>query len=288
MFKMKRAQPEESRQDTPAEIQGSKIDNDDSTAQTRSAGLRAEGLKSKVPSASTPKRRQTAAPDGATIRQQFEAVRRYAAEPGVGFSLQPHRTTAEQPSRLLIGRDIRFKGRIGDCQSLIVEGNVAANAKVRAFQVQESGVYEGEIEAETAEVCGRIEGRVRVRGRLTIRTAGQMNGDIAYGELDIAAGGRLSGDIRHEPVPEETAKDEPAAPSQPVVAAAAEKTPSDLSDPPIPPDPPDPSDVGPQARLPAPVAAEPSPARDAAPQQADPTPEPNPEPIAVGSAGARL
>ena len=287
MFKMKRAQTEESRQDTLAEIQGSKIDNDDSTAQTRSAEPRAEGLKSKVPLTSSPKRRQTAAPDGATIRQQFEAVRRYAAEPGAGFSLQPRRTTAEEPSRLLIGRDISFKGQIGECQSLIVEGRVAAKAKCRAFQVQESGVYEGEIEAESAEVCGRVEGRVRVRGRLTIRTAGQMNGDIAYGELDIAVGGRLSGNIRHEPVPEETAKDEPAAPSQPVVAAAAEKTPSGLSDPPVPPDPPDPSDVGPQVLLPAPVAAEPSPARDAAPQQADPTPEPNPEPVAVGSAGAR-
>ena len=98
MFKMKRAQPEESRQDTPAEIQGSKIDNDDSTAQTRSAEPRAEGLKSKVPLTSSPKRRQTAAPDGATIRQQFEAVRRYAAEPGAGFSLQPRRTTAEEIS----------------------------------------------------------------------------------------------------------------------------------------------------------------------------------------------
>ncbi len=293
MFKMKRAQPEEPRQDTPAEIRGSKIDDHDSTAQTRLAGPRAVGLKSKVPPALTPKRRQTAAPDGATIRQQFEAVRRYAAEPGVGFSIQPRHTTAEEPSRLLIGRDIFFKGQIGDCQSLVIEGKVAANAKCRALQVQESGVYEGEIEAETAEVCGRVEGHVRVRGRLTIRTAGRVNGNITYGELDIAAGGRLSGDIRYEQVPEETAKDEPAAasetaaPSQPVVAAAAEKTPSGLSDPPIPPDPPDPSDVGPQVRPPAPVVAEPSSARDAAPQQAETNPEPNPKTIAVGAAGAR-
>ena len=293
MFKMKRAQPEEPRQDTPAEIRGSKIDDHDSTTQTRSAGPRAKGLKSKVPSALTPKRRQTAAPDGATIRQQFEAVRRYAAEPVAGFSPQPRRTTAEEPSRLLIGRDICFKGQIGDCQSLIIEGKVTANAKCRVLQVQESGVYEGEIEVETAEVCGRVEGHVRVRGRLTIRTAGRVNGNIAYGELDIAVGGRLTGDIRHEPVSKETAKDEPAAaskpaaPSQPVVAAAAQKTPSGLPDPPIPPDPPDPSNVGPQVRPPAPVAAEPSSARDATPQQADPTPEPNPKPIALGAAGSR-
>ena len=288
MFKLKRAQSEEPRQEAPAELQGSTIDNHDSADPPRTAGPRAEGLKSKVPTALTPKRRQSPAPDGATIRQQFEAVRRYAAEPSVGLSRQPGPAPAEEPSRLLIGRDITFKGQIGDCQSLIVEGKVTANSKCRSLQVQESGVYEGEIEAETLEVCGRVEGRVQVRGRLTIRTAGRVNGEVTYGELDIAAGGRLAGEIQHEPVPKETAKDEPVAPSQPVAAAAAEQTPSVPTDPPIPLDPPDPSDVGPQARPPAPVAAEPSSEGEPAAQQADPAPKPNlNNPFAVGAAGDR-
>ncbi len=293
MFKMKRALPEEPRQDAPAELQGSEIDNHDPTIQARPAGPRADGLKSRVPPALTPKRRQSAAPDGATIRQQFEAVRRYAAEPSVGLSRQPGQAPAEEPSRLLIGRDISFKGQIADCQSLIVEGKVAANAKCRSLQIQESGVYKGEIEAETVEVCGRIEGRVQVRGRLTIRAAGRQ----------------LSGEIRHEPVPQEVAKDERAAPAQPVVAATAEITPSVLSDPPVPLDPPDPSDVGPQVRPPTPVADEPSSTGELAPQQAEPAPqqaepapqqaEPTPQqadpapepnlknPFAVGAAGDR-
>ena len=302
MFKMKRALPEEPRQDAPAELQGSEIDNHDPTIQARPAGPRADGLKSRVPPALTPKRRQSAAPDGATIRQQFEAVRRYAAEPSVGLSRQPGQAPAEEPSRLLIGRDISFKGQIADCQSLIVEGKVAANAKCRSLQIQESGVYKGEIEAETVEVCGRIEGRVQVRGRLTIRAAGRVNGEVTYGELDIAAGGQLSGEIRHEPVPQEVAKDERAAPAQPVVAATAEITPSVLSDPPVPLDPPDPSDVGPQVRPPTPVADEPSSTGELAPQQAEPAPqqaEPTPQqadpapepnlknPFAVGAAGDR-
>lgn len=292
MFKMRRARTEEPRQDTFAEIQASNVEDLDFTPHAMPARSRPEGLKSKVPPALTPKRRQTAAPDGATIRQQFEAVTRYAAEPGVAVARQPTPAIAAEPSTLLIGRDISFKGEISDCQSLVIEGTVAASAKCHAVQVQESGIYEGEIEAETIEVCGRIEGRVRVRGRLTIRSAGLVNGDITYGELDIAAGGRLSGGIQHEPVPEETARSEPTAASEPAtpfqpVIAAADKAPSDLSEPPLPQDFPDPADVGPQVATPAPDAVEPSLTSDAAPPQADPLPEPDPEPIAVGAAGDR-
>ena len=89
MFKMRRAQAEEPRQDTFAEIQNLEIDNHDFTAQAGPASPRLDGLKLKVPPPVSPTRRQTAAPDGATIRQQFEAVRRYAAEPGAAFAHQP-------------------------------------------------------------------------------------------------------------------------------------------------------------------------------------------------------
>ncbi len=283
MFKTKRARPEESRQDAPANTLGSKIDEKQSSAPATPAGpglpgLGLQGLKSKVPQGLAPKRRQTAPPDGATIRQQFERVRRYAAEPSGGIALQPGRSVAEDPSRLLIGRGISFKGRIADCDSLIVEGKVAAITKCRALQIQEAGVYDGEIEAETADVCGRVEGRIRVRGRLTIRAAGRVNGDVTYGELDISVGGRLSGDVRHAPVAQATAKDgsaaasDPAPPSQPVAPEAAEKAPSGL---------PDPSDVGPQARPPSPVAAESSTARDDIEQASASAPRRDPAPIAA-------
>ena len=293
MFKMRRAQAEEPRQDTFADNQDLEINDHDFTAQAVPASPRPDGLKSKVPPALSPIRRQTAAPDGATIRQQFEAVRRYAAEPGAAFAHQPTPVIAAEPSTLLIGRDISFKGEISDCQSLVVEGTVVANAKCHAVQIQESGVYEGEIEAETIEVCGHIEGHIRVRGRLTIRSVGRANGNITYGELDISAGGQLSGDIQHEPVPEETPKNEPAAISEPAapfqpVVAAADTAPLDLSDPPFPQDLPYPTDAGPQVPTPAPDAVEPSLTSDAAPPQADPDPEPDPGPFAVGAAGDRL
>jgi cytoskeletal protein CcmA (bactofilin family) len=181
---------------------------------------------------------------------------------------------------VLIGRAISFNGKIGDCKTLIVEGRVAANAKCDALQVQEAGVYDGEIAVETAEILGRVEGRLRVRGRLTIRAAGQVSGDVTYGELDIATGGRLVGNIRHQPVPNDDAKNETAAeaapPSQAVATETADKVPSGL---------PDPLDVGPQP--PVPDAAEPSVVRDGAEEAAAPAMRGNPASLAVGTAGER-
>ena len=294
MFKSKRARSEETRQDAPSESRGKKADGKKSAgagAETLKSGA-ADALKSKVPPALTPKRKQTTPPDGATIREQFEAVRRYAAEPrvgaGLGIGLEPRRSASEDPSRLQIGRGITFKGEIGDCETLVVEGKVSASANCKSFQVQEDGVYDGEMECETAEICGRVEGRIRVRGRLTIRSAGQLSGEITYGELDISAGGRLAGDIRHEPVPEETAKeDKPAerAPSSsptplnpPVAADAAPNAPSNL---------PDPAGLGPQMPNP-PTGAKDTvgTAKDGSDPAID-TSAGEAMPLAVGSAGAR-
>lgn len=288
MFKMKRAQPEEPRQDAPADIHGSKPDDTGLPVQAKpagpAAGRAAEGLKSKVPPALITKRRQTAPPDGATIRQQFETVRRYAAEPRFGIGPEPGHSAAEEPSKLVIGREISFKGQIGDCKTLVVEGKVSANAKCTSLHVLESGVYDGEIEVETAEISGRVEGRIRIRRRLTIHAAGRVSGDVVYGELEITAGGRLLGDIRHEPIAEPAAETKPEttskpAPSpRPTVDKAPEAAPSGL---------PDPSNVGPQARQSASAGGETSSPRDGAGEASTGAPDQAPKPIAVGAAGTR-
>ncbi len=215
MFKAKRAQRKRPDAEAATDIPGVTTDDKETRGAALPARFGAEALKSKIPPALTPKRKQTAPPDGATIRQQFEAVRRHAAEPRIGFQPEQRRPAADEPSRLLVGRDISFTGEISNCETLIVEGKVSARAKCRALEVRETGSFEGEIEVETAEILGRVEGRIRVRGRLTIHAAGRISGEVLYGELDIAAGGRLAGAIRHEPAEEPAAKAQSAATGAP-------------------------------------------------------------------------
>lgn len=284
MFKTKRARKDQSGQEELGEVQTANTDENGNFGWTASASSAADVLRSKVPHALTPKRRQTEPPDGETIRQQFEAVRRYAAEPRPAFVPEPRRTATEEPSRLLIGRDITFKGEIGQCRTLVVEGNVGANVKCETLQVHEEGNFDGDIEAETAEVCGRVEGRIKIRGRLTIRTAGLVSGDVTYGELDIAAGGRLAGKIAHVPAPEHPTKAEPtdahgekpAAPTD--TAATVDKVRTAL---------PVPSDLEPPVNPFDPVGQGNGKHSDATDDSGAATPESDPIPLAVGTAGVR-
>lgn len=146
---------------------------------------------------------------------------------GLGPS-QPHRRepepepeTVARPSRegqLVVGRGICFKGDIKACDTLTVYGQVEASLPARAIQVGEGGDYRGSAEVEVAEIAGAFDGTLTVRGRLTVAPTGRVTGTVRYTELEIAAGGQITGDIQilDTPAPADTTESEP----QPRKAAA--------------------------------------------------------------------
>ena len=91
----------------------------------------------------------------------------------------------------------RFAGEITDCDVLVVEGTVRASLQdSRRFEIAETGVFEGKVEIDVAEIKGRFEGELTARGRLLIRRTGQVIGRIRYAELEIERGGQISGDVQ--------------------------------------------------------------------------------------------
>jgi ketosteroid isomerase-like protein len=89
---------------------------------------------------------------------------------------------------------------------LIIEGSVEANLQNwRHMAIAETGVFNGNAAIDDVEVSGRFEGDLVVRKRLLIRASGHVSGTITYGEIEIEAGGRISGMIQ--------APQEPAIPS---------------------------------------------------------------------------
>lgn len=102
-----------------------------------------------------------------------------------------------EPKVLLIGREISLTGQITACDKVIVEGRVEAQlTESRFVEITESGQFKGSAEVEEAEVRGRFEGRLSVRGRLLIRGSGKVSGEIAYGQLEIECGGEISGTVQ--------------------------------------------------------------------------------------------
>jgi cytoskeletal protein CcmA (bactofilin family) len=98
---------------------------------------------------------------------------------------------------LMIGREISLSGQITACDRVIVEGKVEAQLTDSRFvEVSETGQFKGSAEVEEAEIRGRFEGRLSVRGRLLIRGSGKVSGEIAYGQVEIECGGEISGTVQ--------------------------------------------------------------------------------------------
>lgn len=100
---------------------------------------------------------------------------------------------------MIVGREISLAGDIANCDRLVVEGSVEANLHdCRELNIAEGGLFKGNASIEEAEVHGRFEGELVVRKRLLIRAAGHVSGTVAYGELEIERGGKISGTVQAE------------------------------------------------------------------------------------------
>jgi cytoskeletal protein CcmA (bactofilin family) len=101
---------------------------------------------------------------------------------------------------LIVGREISFSGDVASCDRLVVEGSIEVKLKnCQNMVIAETGLFRGDGSTENADVYGRVEGGLVVRRRLLIRASGHVSGTITYGEIEIEAGGKISGTIQaHE------------------------------------------------------------------------------------------
>lgn len=132
---------------------------------------------------------------------QLKKVTRHAED--IQKDVEPKSQTDKQLRKLTVGPGIRLKGEIADCDILVVEGHVEASAKAKLIEIAETGTIIGDIEVETADVSGRVDGSLNANERLIIRSTGRVLGKIRYDIIEIESGGRISGDVETE----EKAKD---------------------------------------------------------------------------------
>ncbi|HEY4317805.1 MAG TPA: polymer-forming cytoskeletal protein [Herbaspirillum sp.] len=99
-------------------------------------------------------------------------------------------------SKLIVGPNIKFKGEICDCDTLVVEGSVEATMDSRVMQIAEKGAFKGSAGIDVAEIRGDFDGDLTVRQKLVVYTTGRVTGKIRYGKLVIEEGGQISGDVQ--------------------------------------------------------------------------------------------
>jgi cytoskeletal protein CcmA (bactofilin family) len=107
------------------------------------------------------------------------------------------RDNGVEARKLIVGRETSLSGEITSCDRLVIEGSVDANLQnCQHMVIAETGVFNGNAVIDDVEVSGRFEGDLVVRKRLLIRASGRVSGTITYGEIEIEAGGRISGVIQ--------------------------------------------------------------------------------------------
>jgi cytoskeletal protein CcmA (bactofilin family) len=100
-----------------------------------------------------------------------------------------------QNGNMSVGPGIQLKGEISNCTTLIVEGDVDATLDGTALEIVQHGVFCGTARVESANIQGRFEGDITVSGLLRVESGGSASGKLCYGQLEVAVGGDLTGEI---------------------------------------------------------------------------------------------
>ncbi|NNG04618.1 MAG: polymer-forming cytoskeletal protein [Inquilinus sp.] len=112
---------------------------------------------------------------------------------------RPEPESREPERNLIVGHGISLNGEIKACDHLVGEGTVEAELKeCRAIEIAAAGVFKGSAEIEQADIAGRFDGDLMVRGKLVLRSGGVVSGSLRYGEIEIETGGKVIGTM--EPV----------------------------------------------------------------------------------------
>lgn len=112
----------------------------------------------------------------------------------------------DQPRKLIVGREISLNGEIATCDHLVVEGIVSATVKDgQILEILEKGSFSGSVEIEQADIAGKFDGDLIVRGKLVIRSTANISGTIRYGSLQVDHGAAIEGQITTLPKQQSTA-----------------------------------------------------------------------------------
>lgn len=104
---------------------------------------------------------------------------------------------AVEAKTLIVGQGISLSGEINSCGRLIVEGSVEANLQsCQSMVIAQTGLFNGNAAIDDADIYGRFEGDLAVRKRLLIRASGRVSGTISYGQIEVEAGGKITGSIQ--------------------------------------------------------------------------------------------
>ena len=96
---------------------------------------------------------------------------------------------------VVVGKGASIVGEISNCSQVEIVGALEGKVVAAVVIVREGGWLKGQVYSDRAEVHGTIEGQLQVEDHLDIRATGDVSGELTYGKLSVASGGRLAGSV---------------------------------------------------------------------------------------------
>lgn len=138
-------------------------------------------------------------------------------------TVSPMANTPQRPERparaapagtpSIIGSDVRIVGNIATLGELQVDGEIEGDLSCGSLTMGEQGAVVGSIEADSAIIKGRVDGRVRAK-KIRLEKTALVNGDLYHESLSVEAGARLSGQVVHASQEADAKKTEAGKPAQ--------------------------------------------------------------------------
>ena len=112
-------------------------------------------------------------------------------------SNEEEKKAGNSKSSLMIGEGVTITGTIKANNEVTIQGAIDGDIECNSVTINKSGNVKGKIKADTMTVEGKAEGEININDVLNIKSEGNVNGKVFYGEIQIDEGGKLSGEINH-------------------------------------------------------------------------------------------
>ena len=89
-----------------------------------------------------------------------------------------------------------LEGSVNSARSIRVDGRVKGSVVCAGrVVVGKTGVIEGEIECDSADIEGTLNSTIKVNGMLELRPTAILNGEIRVSKISVDPGAQLNGNI---------------------------------------------------------------------------------------------
>ncbi len=99
------------------------------------------------------------------------------------------------PNDFYIGKGVIFKGEAKVPNKAVINGDFSGILDTQNLEIQSDGVITGNTKANAVKVFGKLNAELTCRNLLTVESSGEVKGALKYGEIEIARGGKVIGNM---------------------------------------------------------------------------------------------